>query len=61
MSAPVATPLDERRKSCPAERFGRPHLWTTGAFYWPLGSPDARLYVGEEYVMCSSCGQIEED
>lgn len=59
--APTVTPVEERRKTCPQARFGKPHVWTMGAFYWPLGSPEARLYVGDDYVMCGGCGQIEED
>ena len=50
-----------RRATCPSAKFGRPHQWITGAFYWPRLSPDARLYEGDEFVMCGLCGQIEED
>lgn len=59
----VATPevTAEPRKTCPAERFGRPHLWIIGAFYWPLGGRFQTLYTGDEYVMCGSCGQIERE
>ena len=59
--APTVTPPCERRKTCSVERFGRPHRWVTGFFYWPLGSPESRPYEGEDYVMCGSCGQIEEN
>ena len=58
---PTVTPHEQRRSTCPAARFGRPHRWTTGAFYWPLAAKDACLYVGEDYVMCGACGQIEHD
>lgn len=59
--APTVTPPSDRRATCPAERFGRPHAWTTGAFYWPLSAPTQQLYEGDDYVMCASCGQIEAD
>ena len=58
---PTVTPIEKRRPTCPDARFGRPHAWATGAFYWPLGSKPTTLYVGDDYVMCSGCGQIEED
>lgn len=58
---PTVTPPEARRETCSQARFGQPHTWSTGAFYWPLGSPSARLYVGDDYVMCGGCGQIEED
>mgnify|MGYP003440093591 CR=1 FL=1 len=61
MSTPTVTPDSERRETCPVERFGRPHLWATGAFYWPLGAIGSALYVGDDFVMCASCGQIEMD
>lgn len=59
---PVVTPVSERKKTCPVARFGRPHRWTTGFFYWPLHADGPRqAYTGEDYVMCGLCGQIEED
>jgi hypothetical protein len=57
MSLPVVT--ENPKPTCPVARFGRPHLWVTGAFYWPLGGKDSTLYVGDDYAMCASCGQIE--
>lgn len=61
---PTATPLDKRKKTCPAARFGRPHVWMIGAFYWPMhtaAGESRTLYMGEDYAMCGSCGQIEEN
>lgn len=51
----------EPTKACRVAKFGRPHTWITGAFYWPLDGVERTLYVGEDYVMCGSCGQIERD
>lgn len=62
MATPTPTPLELKRKTCPVAKFGRPHFWVTGAFYWPHESArPARqiLYVGEEFVMCAKCGQTE--
>lgn len=64
IESPTVTPIEDRRETCPRPGFGRPHTWTIGAFYWPLaGQMDgtAQLYVGDDYVMCARCGQIEED
>lgn len=55
------TVTENPKPTCPGERFGRPHLWTVGSFYWPLGSKDSTLYVGDDYAMCASCGQIEAE
>ena len=59
--APIPAITDRPRKTCPVPGFGRPHVWLTGAFYWPLNGQDRQLYIGEDYVMCGSCGQIEEE
>lgn len=56
-----ADPLDivtpDPAKTCPAARFGRPHVWQTGAFYLP----DGRLIESDDYVRCANCGQVEFD
>lgn len=58
----IPTITADPKATCSVAKFGRPHLWTTGAFYWPLGaSENVSLYVGEDYVMCGACGQIERD
>lgn len=60
--APLVTPIDQRRSEACGGTSRRPHQWTTGAFYWPLGSAtESHLYVGTDYVMCGLCGQIEAD
>lgn len=41
------------RPTCPDARFGRPHMWVTGAFY-----VDGRLIESDDYVMCAGCGQM---
>lgn len=60
-TVPTVTPEDQRRKTCPVAKFGRPHVWITGAFYWPLGSASAVLYEGEDFSMCGACGQVEAE
>lgn len=53
---PLGIVTPNPKKTCPVAKFGRPHIWTTGAFY--VGG---RLVVTDDYVMCGNCGQIEED
>lgn len=59
--SPEPIPTTDPRPTCPAAGFGRPHTWATGAFYWPLDAADRHLYVGDAFVMCGGCGQIERD
>lgn len=53
---PLGIVTENPKPTCPVARFGRPHTWTTGAFY--VGP---RLVISDEYVMCGACGQIECD
>lgn len=52
---PLGIVTENPRRTCPVAKFGKPHRWTTGAFY--VGPV---LIISDEYVSCV-CGQIEYD
>lgn len=52
---PLGIVTENPRKTCPVAKFGRPHVWTVGAFY--VGD---RLIESDDYYKCI-CGQIEHD
>lgn len=51
---PLGIVTPNLKKTCPAAKFGRPHVWLFG--FW-----HGEFVIAEGYVKCGSCGQIEAD
>lgn len=56
LADPLGIVTANPKKTCPAARFGRPHMWATGAFY-----VEGNLIQTDDYVKCAACGQVERD